>query len=204
VARRTAIAAILAVLALTASVACSSGSADKAGPTATVATEPAPTTTTNPYAVPAVIDAAYVNKVLAGLDAAVGDVTRMILQAKTIPREAYDRLRALYSNDQRLQLSIDSFQSDMRRNFADYKTDPGNKISIVTQLLDVRRTCIFAKVSRDYSSVGINTSSSDTQWIALVPLESARDPQKYNKTDWAFSYEGYTENRTAPADPCAA
>ena len=92
--RRTAIQAVLAALALTAPVACSSGS-DKAGPTATVATEPAPTTTTDPYAVPATIDVAYVNKVLAGLDAAVGDVTLLVVRTRTLTQEAYDRLKAI-------------------------------------------------------------------------------------------------------------
>src|SRR5687768_15070166 len=66
--RRTAIPTVLAALALTASVACSGRAADRgsAGANPTVATEPPTTTTTNPYAVPAVIDAAYVDRVLVG------------------------------------------------------------------------------------------------------------------------------------------
>jgi hypothetical protein len=193
---------MLAALALTASVACSPSNADKAGPTATVATEPASTTTTNPYAIPPVIDAAYVNRVLAGLDAVMGDVTRMIIQTKTIPREAYDRMRALYDNDQRLQLAIDSFQADLRRAFSGYKQEPGNKRSSVTQLITVTSSCIFAQIIRDYSAVGID-SSTDTQWVALRPLNSARDPHGYNTANWAFSYEGYTESHSQPRDPCA-
>src|SRR5436305_12121423 len=114
--------AVLASLALTASLACSPSAADKGRPTSdpTLATEPAPTTTTNPYAVPTVIDAAYVNRVLAGLDAINGDVTRQVVSTRTIPRDAYDRMRALYGDDHWLQLRIDSFQSDLRRNLAGY------------------------------------------------------------------------------------
>lgn len=217
VTRRTAIPAILVALALTASAACSTGGADKGGAGAnptlatepprtnpTLATVPPATTTTNPYAVPSVIDVAYVNRVLAGLDAAMGDVTRLVLRTRTIPREAYDRMKAIYHNDERLQLSIDSFQSDMRRNFAGYKPDPGNKVSNVTQLLTITRLCIFARVTRDYSAVGANSSSADTQWVALKPLDPARDPNSYNPTTWAFAYEGYTETRSQPPDPCAS
>ncbi len=207
-ARRMAIRAVLAVVALTVSAACSGGAADKgsagAGAGVTVATEPPRTTTTNPYAVPAVIDVAYVNRVLAGLDAAMGDTVRLVVHTRTIPREAYDRLRAIYNDDQRLQLAIDSFQSDMRRGFTGYQPEPGNKVSVVTQLITVAPTCLFARVDRDYHAVSVGSTSSDTQWIALRPLNKVRDPQGYNGTNWALAYEGYTETRSQPPDPCAS
>ena len=202
--RRTATRAALALALLLASTACHPSSAEKAatGPTPTVATEPAPTTTTDPYAVPAVIDTAYVNRVLAGLDAQMGDVTRMVIVTRTLPREALDRLRAVYGSDQWLQTSIDSFQRDLRNGLTSYKADPGNKITVTNKLIAVNRDCIFAEVSRDYSKVGINASSPDTQWVALRPLDPSRDPHGYNPTKWALIYDGYTETRSRPSDPC--
>lgn len=202
--RRTAIPAILTAALLVAATACRQTNADKAatGPTATVATEPAPPTTTDPYAVPPVIDAAYVNRVLAGLDAVMGDAVRLVIVTRTLPREALDRLRAVYGNDQWLQTSIDSFQRDLRNGLTSYKTDPGNKVSITNKLLVVTRDCIFAEVSRDYSKVGVNVSSPDTQWVALRPLDPLRDPHGYNSTKWALIYDGYTESRSRPSDPC--
>lgn len=115
-ARRTALPAALAALALLASAACSDGggaSKGSAGANPTLATEPPRTTTTNPYAVPAVIDVAYVNRVLLGLDAAVGDIVRLIIQTRNIPPEALDRLSAVYAEPNRLQRSIDGFQRDI-------------------------------------------------------------------------------------------
>lgn len=195
----------LAALLLAASAACHASSAQKvSGPTATVATEPAPTTTTNPYAVPPVIDAAYVNKVLAGLDAIRGDVTRQILAAHTIPRDAYDRMRAIYGDDNWLQLRIDSFQSDIRRNFAGYSATPGNQVTTVVQLLSRDSTCIFARVRRDYSAIGPGASTtSDQNWVALKPLDESRDPGGYNATSWALVYDGFPEDRSEPSNPCA-
>jgi len=204
--RRTATRAALALALLLAATACHPSSAEKAaaGPTPTVATEPAPTTTTDPYAVPAVIDTPYVNRVLAGLDAQMGDVTRMVIQTKTIPREAYDRMRAVYGNDQRLQLAIDNFQVDMQRGFVDYRPVPGNKITKVVTLITTTRSCIFAQVSRDYSQVGVDSRTADMQWIALKPRDVARDQHGYNETGWAYAYEGYPPDRTQPANPCTS
>jgi hypothetical protein len=198
----------LATLLLTASPACQrSSGADRGTAANTVATEPpatATTATTNPYAVPAVIDVAYVNRVLAGLDGITGDVVRLIVKTKTIPREAYDRLRAIYATDDWLQLQIDSFQDDMRNGLVNYKPDPGNALTAVTQMITIQPTCIFARVRRDYSAVGVNSTTSDTQWIALRPLSASRDPQRYNLTSWALAYEGYTQTRNQPSDPCAS
>lgn len=194
--------AVMAASALAAS-ACSSSSTGAAGPSATVPTEPPTTTTTNPYAVPEVIDVAYVNRVLAGLDALRGDLTRLIVTSRTIPREAYDRMRAMYGTDEWLQLRIDTFQSDMRRGFSGYKLDPGNQITIVNQLLTARKDCIFARVTRDYSAVGPGASSiSDKNWVGLIPLDRSRDPKGYNQTQWSLSYDGFPPDRSQPADPC--
>jgi hypothetical protein len=127
VVRRTAIPAGLAAFALFASAACSSSGAEKgsAGANPTVATDPPrtnttvapPTTTTNPYAVPAVIDAAYVNRVLASFDALLGDVLRIVLRTNTIPPEAYDRLKAIYADPVFMQIKIDGYQRDIRERF---------------------------------------------------------------------------------------
>lgn len=203
-ARRTAIRAVVMAVALSAPAACSPSSANRAGPTATVATDPPQTTTTNPYAVPAVIDAAYVNRVLAGLDGLRGDVTRIILSSRTIPRDAYDRMRAMYGTDEWLQLRIDSFQTDTRRGFVGYKPDPGNQTTSVIQLITTSSKCIFARVTRDYSAVGPGaTPASDKNWVGLIPHDRTRDPTGYNPTSWSFSYDGFPPDRTQPPDPCA-
>lgn len=172
------------------------------GPTATLGTAPPSTTTTNPYAVPSVIDASYVNRVLAGLDAVVGDTTRLVLQARQIPPEAIDRLRAIYQDTTTFQLVLDGFEGDIRRGFANYKPQPGNKRAIVTELLSTAATCIFARVERDFSAVGIDPRPVNPQWVALKPLDTSRDPNGYNKTSWSYVYDGYPPNRTQPANPC--
>jgi hypothetical protein len=193
------------LLAASATACNSSSGADRGAAGNTVGTEPAPTTSTSPYAVPSVIDAAYVNRVLAGLDAEVGDVLRLVMRTKTIPPEAYDRLKALYADPTFMQIKIDGYQRDIREQFKSYRPNPGNRISTVSRILSASTTCIFAEVRRDYSAVGLNPLSElDIQWVGLTRLNQARDPSGYNTTSWALIYDGFPADRSQPRDPCAS
>ena len=190
---------VLAVGVAAALVSCSSDAPEADGPTATV---PLATTTTDPYAVPEIIDAAYVNRVLAGLDQAVGEVVRLVVNTRTVPPEAIERLRALYVGEA-LQLQFTGFQRDIANGFVDYRSNPGNQKTLVTQLLTAQPSCIFAEVSIDFSAVGAQPNPSlSRQWIALVPFDSASGLQRLNPTQWMLSYEGFTEHISAPPNPC--
>jgi hypothetical protein len=180
-------------------VAACGSNKEPLGPTATV---PQATTTTNPYAVPLVIDVAYVNRVLAGLDQAVGDVTRLVKSAETITNEAADRLTALYLGDA-LVLKLQIVQNDVLHQFPGYRDDPGNKKTIVTELITARSDCIFAKVSKDFSAVADSSNPQlSTQWVNLVPLDSRKDPAGYNLVGWMFAYDGFRSDLSAPPNPC--
>lgn len=137
---RVAVAGWLVAAALT---GCSSGG-DPALPTATLGTAPPVTPTTDPYAVPAVIDAAYVNRILEGLDAAMGDVVRTIVRERTIPYDTAVRLQAMYIDNDAWQLVIDSLQGDVQSGLNGYPSNPGNKRTTVTKLLSATGSCVFA------------------------------------------------------------
>ena len=214
-ARRTAISAVLAVLTLLASAACSSSGADKgsarANPTLatdqphvnpTLATVPAPTTTTNPYAVPAAIDAAYVNRVLAGLDQVMGDAGRNLVRSRTITADVYDRLKSIYADNSLLQLVVDSVEEEIRKNLSGYKPNPGNRVTTVTRVVTAQSSCIFVRVQRDYSAMSPGAGTTDPQWVALRPLDQSRDPRQYNRTSWAMTFDGFTPDGSQPANPC--
>ncbi|MGH9856804.1 MAG: hypothetical protein ACRD4B_03070, partial [Acidobacteriota bacterium] len=200
---RRAVRVALAAFLLTASASCNSSSdADRGTASNTVATEPAPTTTTNPYAVPEVIDAAYVNRVLAGLDLVMGDANRALLRARTLTADVYDRLRAIYARNSLLQLVVDAIEDEIRKGFSGYRPDPGNRVTTVTRAITAQSTCIFVSVQRDYSAMSPGPNSPDLQWVALTPLERSRDPHGYNPTSWAMIYDGFTADRSQPENPC--
>ncbi|MGH9224043.1 MAG: hypothetical protein ACRD2W_09755 [Acidimicrobiales bacterium] len=201
---RTRLALTAAVLVM-ATVACNGPDEPSGAMGATVPTEPPRTTTTDPFAIPATIDAAYVNRVLAGLDAAVGDVVRIVVSTKFIPREAYDRLRALYADDAILQSKIDNYQADIRGGLSGYRSPPGNKRSEVLEMLAASTGCIYARVRRDYSAVSFNPIPDiAVQWVAIRPFDAARDPSRFNTVGWAFTYEGFERGFVAPrVNPCS-
>lgn len=195
-------AALLVVTTLVVA-ACSSGSGEAEQRT-TVPTAPALTTTTNPYAVPEVIDAAYVNRVLTGLDAAVGDVVRIVLAAGHVTPESLDRLEALYQGEAFSQ-RVNSFTADSAEGFSDYRPNPGNRRTTVKELITARPTCIFTRVFRDFSAVGTNPDPElSDQYVGLKPLDPSDDPNHYNPTNWTMIYDGFVRSRGRPPDPCVA
>ena len=171
-------------------------------PLVPAATLPQGAATTNPYAVPVVIDEAYVNRVLAGLDQAVGEVVRLVVGTKTLSAEAVDRLNVLYVGNA-LQLKIQVFQDDVKNQFHGYRDNPGDKITTVQRLIAVTSSCIFAAMHKDTSAVSLNPNPPlSTQWVALVPLEYYQDLEGLNPTRWAFSYDGFQQDRSEPENPC--
>jgi hypothetical protein len=179
--------------------ACGGGDQSEAGPTATVPPAPASTTTTNPYAVPEVIDAAYVNRVLEGLDAAVGDIVRLVMRTRDVPPEVIDRVKAVYLDREGQNLELASLQHSLRDGFRGFQENPGNKRSTVRNVIAAMPTCVFVQVERDYSQVGMQENPRpSTEWIVLKPLDPAQDPKSYNPTPWAFAAEGVEP----PPRPC--
>ena len=126
---------------------CGSGD-EPAAPTATLGTAPPTTAAADPYAVPPVIDEAYVNRVLEALDAANGDVLRMVIQSKTIPREVLDRLDALYMGEF-VQIHRDLLAADLQTGFNNVRPEPGNQKTSVSELITAESDCVFARVNRD-------------------------------------------------------
>ena len=190
----------MVVAAAMLAIGCSKGSDDAAQPRTTVPTAPALTTTTNPYAVPEVIDVAYVNRVLAGLDAVTGDALRMAVDAGYVTDEVLKRLRALYA-EQTLGIQVDGFTNDARAGRESFRG--GNQKTTVTKLFTGSTTCIFAQVARDLSAV-VESPSPElaTQWVALRPLDPTRDPSRLNPTPWIYVYDGFKKDHSQPANPC--
>ncbi len=182
--------------------ACSSSKAGVAAARPTIATAVASTTTTDPYAVPPVIDVAYVNRVLAGLDAAVGDVVRFVVKTNPAPHDITLRLKPLY-NDKALIDQLEFFRQDAAENYKAYRADPGNQRSNTLEIITGTPICIFARVTRDFRSVSANPSGQlSERWVGLVPVDQTRNPDHENTTGWSYIYDGFEMNQVAPKNPC--
>lgn len=153
------VAALVAVVALAALAACRDDAQPRV-PSATVPTAPATTTTTHPYAVPAVIDAEYVNRVITGLDAIMGDATRLVVQTKTTSQEVFDRLRAVYANDADVDLRLKDYALQVSKGLPSARQQPGDKRTTVSELISNSSNCPYVRVDRDYSPVILNSSGT--------------------------------------------
>jgi hypothetical protein len=201
-ARRTALIGTLCGLLLG---ACAGERAAPEVPNPTVRTEPATTATTNPYAVPAVIDAAYVNRVLAWFDQVEGDVVRRVVAARTLSPEDIAVLRAINASDGQFQVALDAYQYTLRTGLGGFLPNPGNEKTVVLEVLSAKSSCVYVKVDRDATAVARNPNPSfRTQWVALRRLDSPPSPS--NPTGWGYVLNGGgfgPSPRPPDRDPCA-
>ncbi|MFN2608858.1 MAG: hypothetical protein ABR511_13370 [Acidimicrobiales bacterium] len=187
------------------SAACSGGGSAKATlPHATIATAPETTTTTNAYAVPTVIDAAYINRILAGIDATFGDLIRTALAQHAVTAEAIDRMKALFSGPV-LTTQLNLLTEEEAGGFRDLKPNPGNRSTKVVTIVTALADCVYAHVSRDYSAVAVAPSAALTdQYVGLNRASPGQDPNHYNPTGWTVVYDGFLQDHSQPPDPCSA
>lgn len=185
--------------------ACADKPAEPGVPAATVPTEPATTVTTNPYAVPASIDAAYVNRVLAWFDQVEGDIARSVMASRALAPDDVARLRAIHASDGTFQVALDAIQFDIRSGFNGALPSPGNKKTVVLEILSAKASCIYVKVDRDYTAVARAPNPSvRTQWVALRRIDTSGN--FYNVTGWGYQLNGgaFGARPTPPeTDPCA-
>lgn len=184
---------------------CADKPAEPEVPAATVPTAPATTATTNPYAVPPVIDAAYVNRVLAWFDQVEGDVVRHVIAVRTLTPEDVAVLRSINASDGLFQVALDAYQYTLRTGLGGFLPNPGNMKTVVLEMLSVKSSCVYVKVDRDASAVARNPNPAlRTEWVALRRLDSP--PTSSNPTGWGYVLNGGgggASPRAPDRDPCA-
>jgi hypothetical protein len=189
-------------VAVTVVTACSNNAQPQTAPLqgATVPTAAPTTTTTNPYTVPDQIDAAYVNRVLAGLDAIEGDIFREVRATKNLTLETIDRITAFHTNLATAEVLINFYQIQMGRNFTGYYETPGNRSTDVVDLIRATSSCVYASAERDNSMLGPDTTGRRPVWVALRPMPVSH----VNPTGWGYQYNGVTPSGGPPTvNPCA-
>ena len=194
-------------LALAAILLLTAGCSDDDPPPRSQASIPgataAPSTTNpDPYAVPPVIDEAYINRVLAAHDAVMAEAVRSVVAARSLTSEAVQRMQAMFSGAT-LAEQTNLLQEDAEAGFPGYLPDPGPVHSKVTKVVSADANCIFVGVARDYSAVAANPSAAvRDQYVALKRLQDRDDPHDFNPTPWITVYDGFMKDRSQPRNPC--
>lgn len=182
------------VLALTGG-ACSSGGAGRPDPTRPAPLAPTSTTDTtepaDPYAIPEVIDEAYVNRVLAALDQIDGDSLRDVVSKGAVSFESFERIRAIY-NDPEYDQQSDGLRDLVKEDLGRFKSPPGNRKTVVFRLPHVSPTCIVTNVRADFSEVVVSpptTAPDEFQLLILERTQPGADPKRFNPTSWSIVHD---------------
>jgi len=183
------------------------GAADAASPSSTTApttgrAASSPTTgPADPYAVPEVIDAAYVERVLAALYAVDGEALRSALDKGAVDAEVIGLLQAIYVEPQ-LRIEVEALIRALG-DTSGFKRPPGDRVARVGRLRQVDRRCVIAEAVFDFESVVEQPSPApggETLIIALVPRGSAEGTP--NPTGWSISDAEYIRTGEEPEQPC--
>ncbi len=184
-------------LALTVS-ACSGGEDDT--PSATVPTATTATTaaaSSDPYAIPAVIDIAYVQRVFDALDQIQGEVIKEFLTTRQLTFAMTVRLGSVYNRDE-LERTVNALKEQLTRDFSVFKQPPGIRRTVVRRILTARRDCV--SVAAEFDSTGIlkDPGAPTSAFLALQPTDPALDPSNINPTPYSI----FSEDQRF-RDPCA-
>jgi hypothetical protein len=169
---------------------------------------PPPVTTTSTtavsYDVPAVIDEAYVGRVMKALDHVYGDAVRHLAETRVVDESFLKYLVAIYT-DRYFKLAQDAWVKDVASGLQGLPPVPQDAVTSLQELRRKTKDCVFVAVARDYSGTRSNPSADPHQhYVALIPKPANRDPQGLNPTPWIMTFDGFTQSGAEPEDPCRA
>lgn len=196
------------MLALVVLTACRDSSAGEAR--TTVPTRPPTSSTTATtavsYDVPAVIDAAYVEKVMAALDHVEGEAARYLASKRQLDEDWVRFLAAIYDS-KAMSLTQQAWLKIAGNEYTSLSERPGDPVTTVERLLLVSTECIVFEATRDFSALFKEPDPPRPQrYVALVPTPPGRNPGSYNPTPWIMSFDGRFKDGGEPtqADVCTS
>lgn len=195
------------VVAVTmAGVACTDNGDETPDPTVptAVSTLP-PTTVAGIDTIPEVIDAPYLNRVLAALDSVGTAAIKVVAETQNIPQAASEIFNSIYSDEwfpNVIDAWIQALQDDA--SLSTLKRPLGDRHTTVERLIEVSPSCIWMAVRRDYSDSDVDPPAPRTEYIALQPLDPENDPKDFNPTAWMITTDGFRDDGTEPRNPCPA
>lgn len=166
---------------------------------------PTVTTTTVPsYDVPAVIDVAYVERVMKALDHVYGDGVRHLARTRVVDEEFLSHLVAIH-NPRILELVQDLWVKIQAKDFAGLAAEPGDPVTRIDKLLRTDRECILMEGDRNFTPLyTTDDPTNHHRFVALTPLRSDRNPGARNPTLWTINFSGTAVDGSLPEDACNA
>lgn len=162
------------------------------------------TTTTVPsYDVPAVIDVAYVERVMKALDHVYGEGVRHLARTRVVDEEFSKYMVAIH-NPRIFGLVQDLWVKIQAKDFAGLAAEPGDPVTRIDKLLRADRECILIEGDRNFTPLHTADDPTNHQrFVALTPLQANRNPGSRNPTPWTINFYGEGTDGSLPDDACA-
>ena len=187
---------------LAGSVAC--GASTVAGGTATIPAA-VTTTTVDPWAVPAVVDVAYLQRVMDRLDQSLGDALRELVAAKSVDPKVDQILRAIYA-DPELSRSEHDYAAIATSGLANFRPVPGDPATTVQHVFSHSSDCAYF-TARITLAASLVRPPPEAQTHSFVALRRAGLPSRLlvvNPTGFVIVLAGISTSTSTPKDPCAS
>jgi hypothetical protein len=191
-------AAVIGLVLATLTPACSSST--RGGGTATVPQTPS---TADTWAVPAVIDTPYLQRVMNRLDQSLGDAFREMVAAKAVDPKVEQILSALYAGGE-LARTEQAFRT-ASSHLSQYRSSPGDPTTTVDEILTRTTRCAYFSARRSFANtVTFAPPENGTRsYVALVTSGARSSSAAINPTGWMLALDAVSPTGATPKDPCA-
>ncbi|MEA3077962.1 MAG: hypothetical protein QOF60_2870, partial [Actinomycetota bacterium] len=176
---RTGLLVLLAALAVVTSACFGRANDDGVvGPTVPPGSSTTTTTAVPSYDVPAVIDLAYVQRVVSAYDHALGDAIRVLVRDRSLSDEFLKYLVGLYTPAE-FETQQRAWQEEVANGRIEKSADPvADPRTEVRRLVSDQSACVVVQVDRDYSPTlkpGVQqTKPAHDHYLVLVRKQSGR------------------------------
>jgi len=151
-----------------------------------------------------VITVTYVNAVFKVLNHINGNAARNLVSTGQLTAPAIADLRAIY-NDPLYSVEVRVFDQSISTHFANVRRPPGDRETVVLNLLTASASCIFVESMSDLSAVQVRPApGAASEYWQLSPKQLGSDPTHLNPTPWALTLNEAFPIPNTIADPCPA
>jgi hypothetical protein len=156
------------------------------------------------YAIPDVIDQAYVQRVVSAYDKVLGDAIRLLKREGQVTDDFRKHILAIYTA-QEFEFQQQAWLETVAAGRLEETPErPGDPVTTVGPLVEATPTCIITRAEQDDSAnyTGQSVESPQDDYLVLVRKRPDRDPLGLNPTPWVMSFDGFKEDNTVPRNSC--
>jgi hypothetical protein len=184
----------LAVMAVVLS-ACGSSTGAISRPPDPQPADSTPITAADPYAIPATIDAAYINRVMKALEDVRGQVRRDVYKSQSFSQVDYNKLDDIYDGEE-LSAQRKSYSDASEVSHPEAKSNPGDEIYTVSKIRAARSDCIAFEAIDDTNAV--DTTPEPPIGPKIVVLWPEKAAYGFNPTPWKIEMDELVSTEVAP------